>query len=433
MLLPRNKASELALLATALYDHTKAEEIVDICRPEYFQSDLTRRGFEALRAMVDTGAPVDAGAMRAQMKKNGGSDSDVGFISQLTNLSPIFADGIEYHVGLIRESWQRLKVVETANRARQEAADPGADFDDTLRRLNQGVMVAEENGHHSTMATLGELVEQVGEKIEAIQQGTEAAGISTGYADLDKVLVGLLPACLYIVAARPGMGKTAFAMALAFNAAQAGLPVGLFSLEMAKDQLALRCLCAHSGIEVATAQAGAFSREDWGRFVEAQTTCHKLPIVFDDQPALHYSDILRRARRMQRTHGIGLLIVDYLQLAQGDRKDGRVMEVASISAALKTISKELKIPVVALSQLNREVERRDPARPKLADLRDSGALEQDADVVCGLFREGHYKKAVDQNKCELIILKNRYGRTGIVVLGWHGKSMRFFNLTKRSE
>jgi replicative DNA helicase len=425
---PSNEHAERALIVSCMVDSKQREIIVDKCRPDYFFNQLYQNIFTAIRTLMDAGAPVDPASVFSELKREG-VKVKAAEVSGLLDGVPVYGD-IKHHVELIRQPWQKRILIEATSQARAEAQSEQTTVDDILRRLNERTLKAEENGDARSVVSFSDLVEKAGDDVERIQKGVEVPGVRTGFIDLDRVLVALQRSGVYIVAARPGVGKTAFAGALAYNASAAGVPVGFFSLEMSRDQLALRLLCAKADLEVTQAMAGAFSREDWKRFTDAQAECHNLPIIIDDQPGLHYSDIMRRARRLKRAHNVGIILVDYIQLAKGDRENGRVNEVASISAALKNVAKDIDVPVVALSQLNRKCEDRDPPRPKLSDIRDSGAIEQDADVVMALYREGLYSQSAAQNKADVRILKNRHGKTGTVTLGWHGRTMRFFTLGK---
>jgi replicative DNA helicase len=226
------------------------------------------------------------------------------------------------------------------------------------------------------------------------------------------------------------MGKTALALQIAVNVAMVGHAVGFFSLEMTDDQLALRAMCATANVEYNRAVAGRLSREEWSLLVDAQRRVHNMPIHIDDTPALKITEIGRRSRRWKRLHNIELLVLDHIQLARGDNRKDRYLMVTEVSAGLKAIAKELHIPVLALCQLNREVEKRTDKRPLLSDLRESGAIEQDADIVLGVYRHASYKPdEADPNEAQICILKQRNGRVGIVKIGWNGQAMRFYNPT----
>jgi replicative DNA helicase len=345
-------------------------------------------------------------------------------LGRLLTETPI-AGNIEHHVGLIRDVYLRRRIIKAANDAITTSLMPNRDLEGIFRKWqNDAFDLYTADNARDRVKSFPELVDAAGEQLEAAQQRGIKPGIQTDLYELDRVLTGLQPSNLYILAARPSMGKTALAMRITVNIAVSGNPVAFMSLEMSKESLTLRALCAVGGIAFDRAFNGCLNDDEWIQFVEAQSKIHQSQIFIDDSPALHYQDIARRLRRLKRLHGIKLAIIDYLQLAQGDKSNGRVIEVTSISAGLVAIAKELNIPILALSQLSRACESRNNKRPQLSDLRDSGAIEQDAYAVIALYNDGL------SNETEAIVLKNRNGKTGTVLLGWDGPSMNFYNCLK---
>ena len=422
---PRQYESERALLATCLYDAKLADEITDNLRPEHFFSPMNGRVYRAIVKLLDNGQPLEAPAVVAEMQSESGGKEN-GERSYLFKLmdEPL-AVNTGHYIGLLKEAHRKRIIIHAADKAAR-AASSSVESAQILGTLQNDIFSIESNGLHVADVSFGELVNGAIEGIEDAQQGT-AGGIKTGYYRLDRQIVAMQRGSLNILCARPGMGKTALAMQIAHNAAGEGHGVGFFSMEMTREQLALRAACAVAGVEYNRALSGRMNTEEWTRIMDARGKLQGLPIHIDDSPGLHIVEIGRKARRWKRVHDIGLLVVDHMQLARSDNPRDRVLMLTEISAGLKAVAKELNIPVLALCQLNREVEKRPDRRPQLSDLRDSGAIEQDADLVVGIYRGAYYFEDANPAEAELLILKQRNGQQCRIKVGWRGASMQFFN------
>lgn len=297
---------------------------------------------------------------------------------------------------------------------------------DELLSRAQADLLSIDDGGRDNAEPLARLCLGAEDRLIARAQG-HASGLPTGFADIDNLTAGLGNGDLLLLAARPSMGKTALALNIARNVAGAGHGVLFFSLEMSSVQLFERLLAAESGVNSHRIRTGRLNTEDWDGIAAAQGTLHDLPIFIDDSPGLHVSELRCRARRQGRAQAIRLVIVDYLQLLAGERQHGRTEEVSSISRNLKLLARELELPVLALSQLSRNCEGRDDKRPRLSDLRDSGALEQDADVVAFIYREGVYNRKAEPDLAEVQIAKHRNGPTGTVALQFSRRTTRFYD------
>lgn len=309
----------------------------------------------------------------------------------------------------------------------------GGEVDELLDNAQRDIMAIGADRPAAAPETMATACDGLIEDIEAIQTGRRGLGLQTGYTKLDEVTGGLQDSDLIILAARPAMGKTALAQNIGHNAAADGKRVLFFSLEQPRKQLALRLLSRATGISVSVLRSGNLSQAQWEKINDARAQIEDLPLFIDDRSGLHIREIQRTARRMARD-GLGLVIVDYLQLTRGDQAQRKDLEIGQISAGLKSLAKDLNIPVLALSQLSREVERRDDKRPRLSDLRESGALEQDADVVAFLYNPNRYTKEVPEHsqavEVELLIEKNRQGRTGFSKLLWRAWLTSFSDLER---
>ncbi|MDA8138601.1 MAG: replicative DNA helicase, partial [Desulfobacteraceae bacterium] len=307
----------------------------------------------------------------------------------------------------------------------------GGDANELLDNAQRDLMAIGADRATAAPETIAATCDGLIDDLESIQAGRRGLGLQTGFAKLDEVTGGLQPGELILLAARPSMGKTALALIIGQNAAVGGKRVLFFSLEQPRKQLALRLLARATGISVSALRSGKLSPEEWEKINDARAQIVGLPLTIDDRSGLHIRDIQRTARRMARD-GLGLLVVDYIQLCHGDRAERKDLEVGQISAGLKSLAKDLNIPVLALSQLSREVERRTDKWPQLSDLRESGALEQDADVVCFLYNPNRYTKAVQEHtqaaEVELLVEKNRQGRIGHFKLLWRAWLTSFDNI-----
>ena len=472
--LPRNIEAEAALLGALMIDNRLVEDVQLKLKPDHFFEPVHGRIYEAILRLVDRNMIANPVTLRPMfeadeaMRELGGP----AYLAQLTGSGAAligardFADQV-YDLALLREliSVGRSMVERAVDTS--ETIDPKGQIEAAEVALYK---VAEEGGEGGGTKSFLQATRMAVEQAEKAQNsGGRISGVTTGLEDVNHRTGGLQPSDLLILAGRPGMGKTSLATNIAFNAAQRylrdmadGIPperslgakVAFFSLEMSADQLATRILAEQSGVVGHKIRSGNLSREEFNQFARAAAELEELPLFIDDTPALTIAALRTRARRLKRRHGIGLVIVDYLQLLQGSARGGsenRVQEISEISRGLKTLAKELHVPVMALSQLSRQVEQREDKRPQLSDLRESGSIEQDADIVLFVYREEYYVAArepklggenvdpkIDEayrqwqlemqdafQKAELIIAKQRHGATGKVRLKFDSSITRF--------
>jgi len=471
-LLPHNNEAEQGLLGALLIDNRAMERVGDSLKPEHFFAPAHQRIFAAILKLVERGQTASPVTLKSYFEK----DED---------LAPV--GGAEYLAELAASAMTVINAEDYARtlydlHLRRQLITLGEDivndsYSHTLERDADKIIESAESGLFTLAETgdarsgFGTLKNAVIKAIEYAEKAFTADGISgvtTGLRDLDGKLGGLHNSDLLILAARPSMGKTSLAVNIAFNAAKAyaqsggkeGAIVGFFSLEMSSDQLATRILSEQSGISGDAIRKGEIQETDFRRFVEASQVLAQIPLYIDDTPALSIAAVRTRARRLKRQHGLGLLIIDYLQLLHGSGSrqgvENRVIEVSEITRGLKAIAKELQIPVLALSQLSRAVEQREDKRPMLSDLRESGSIEQDADVVMFIYREeyylgraqpaqkvdesddryfervGNWQKRMDENHniAEVIVAKQRHGPIGTEKLFFDANLTRFGDLER---
>ena len=447
--LPHSIEAERGVLGALFLDNRRAYEAIgEFLRPEHFA--LLEHGsiFEACATMIEAGRTANPATLAPYFSQNGKLD-DVGGVAYLMELADsavtVFNAG-EYG-RIIYDLFLRRELITFGGSVADRAYDPGIDeaAPKLIERAEETLFgLAEKGDQESGFKPFKTSALAAVKMAEAARKQGELVGVTTGLADVDALLGGLHPSDLIIVAGRPGMGKTAFATNIATNAAYAryaeehinGAVVGLFSLEMSSEQLASRILSEHLHIPSDHMRRGKLSNDEFVRLVEGSHKLQSLPIFIDDTPALTISALRSRARRLKRQHNLGLIVVDYLQLispAPGVRQENRVQELSAITRTLKTIAKELHVPVIGISQLSRAVEQREDKRPQLSDLRESGSIEQDADVVIFLYRDEYYRRlkgdepdeGQERNVAEAIIAKHRHGSTDTIKLRFIPEYMRF--------
>jgi replicative DNA helicase len=413
-----------------------------LLRPEDFYIPSHRRIFIAMIALFERGAEINPILIGEELKKENALES-VGGISSITNLTyglPHSTNILPY-AKIVRGKSMLRQLVRAANKITQEALEQEDEPEIILDHAEQAIFELADERVRQGFVHVKPVAEQLLEKIQEMEgRAALLTGLTTGFSDLDKMTSGLQRSDLVILAARPSMGKTSFALMLAENAAiQAGAVVGIFSLEMSKEALVMRMLCSQANIDAQRFRNGFLSRPEWSQIAKSLGTLADAKIFLDDTPGITVLEMRAKARRLAAEQKrLDLIIVDYLQLMSGSAKrvESRQQEVSQISRELKGLAKELNVPLVALSQLSRAPESRSDHRPQLADLRESGALEQDADVVAFIYRAEQYKTPEEReslpedqkNIAELIIAKQRNGPTGTVDLRFTPSSMRFDNL-----
>jgi len=466
---PRNLEAEQALLGAILVNNRAYERVSEFLRGEHFSDPIHGRIFEACARLIERGQIADGTTLKhvfdtdPEFAEIGGAD----YVARLARAAVTVINAGDYG-RIVYDLHLRRRLIDLGEDVINGAFDTRveATASDQIQQAEQKLYDLATAGDfeggfrpfNDAMASAIDMAQS------AFQREGKLAGVATGYKKLDLLLGGMHPSDLIVIAGRPSMGKTALATNIAFNAAKAyreivdearnrhvadGASIGFFSLEMSAEQLATRILAEEAQVPSEKIRKGELTHEDFERVVRASQNLQKAPFFIDDTPALTISALRTRARRLKRQHGLGLIVVDYLQLVaggSGGREHNRVQEISEITRGLKTLAKELNVPVVALSQLSRAVEQRDDKRPQLADLRESGSIEQDADVVIFIFREEYYlersqpregtpdhdewvaKMDLVHNLAEVIVAKQRHGPTNKVVLSFEGKYTKFGNI-----
>jgi replicative DNA helicase len=427
-ILPHDHEAEQSVLGALMLDQNAVSVVRDILLAEDFYEERHQAIFRACVELNDRGEAIDVITLRNQLDRqqalarSGGID----YLSDLSNAVPTAAS-VRYYADIVIEHSTRRRLV----RVGQEIADLG--LDETMRAdqatdlAEQRVFAVAQQRRSDDAVHIAPLLHDTWSQLEqALGERRIITGVATNFNDLDKKTQGLQPGELVILAARPSVGKTSFALNIARNAAVlAEEPTVIFSLEMSREALVQRLLCSEARVDSFLLRTGQARPEDFQKIAKALDKLHRADIWIDDTPGLSIAQLRARARRMKAQHAIKLIIVDYLQLMHGGRQESRVQEVSDISAGLKGIAKELQLPVLALSQLSRESERRQDRTPQLSDLRDSGSIEQDADVVLFLFRPGMHDRERDASETKLLVAKNRNGPIGDIDLVFNAEQTSF--------
>ena len=463
---PHDSDAEAAVLSAILLQPESFDEVAEILKPEHFYSDANRRVYEAIFELQRMQRAVDVISVASYLRDKNRLQQIGGtaYLAQLTDATP-FVSNIETHARMIREKWRLRQVIAVCQTVAAEGygdcGEPQPFIDKAEQRLFEIARIPES----STIVALRDAVREAFHILtEATKRGGGITGIPSGFTQLDRMCAGLHSGDLYIVAGRPGMGKTSFVLNVALNVAHAtagssdpgdeefadpateepGYAVAFFSLEMPKEQLAARLLASEARVSMGDIRKGTIQRDDWSRLTEAAARLSAMPMWLDDTPGLSLMDLRAKVRRLQAEIGrssrdgrppakkLGLVAIDYLQLMQGRRDAGsREQEISELSRGLKHLAKELQVPVIALSQLNRSVETRNTKdkRPQLSDLRESGAIEQDADAIMFIYRDDYYNQDSEEpGIAEIIVAKQRNGPTGVVKTRFVKEFTRFDNL-----
>jgi replicative DNA helicase len=434
---PHSLEAERSVLGAILIDVNAINLALEVITPADFYRFAHRLIFEAMIALNQTNDPIDLITLSERLNR-AGHLAEVGgaaYVSQLTDGVPR-AVNVQHYANIVKEKATLRALIASANEVLSRAFDGAVDADEQLDEAERSIFQIADGRLRSGFVSLGNLVDNSYQMLEKLQEQRGAiTGVPTGFHDLDEMTSGFQPGDLVILAARPGVGKTSFVLNVAVNAAkQSGLSVGVFSLEMSKEQLFMRLLTSEAKVDGHRMRTGYLGEQDYDRIALALSEMHDLKVFIDDTPSIGVLEMRAKARRLKKEHGLNMLIVDYLQLMQGGgRFESRQVELASISRSLKILAKELGIPIVALSQLSRAAETRSDHRPQLSDLRESGALEQDADIVMFIFRAEMYNtpeehNAENDNKATIIVGKQRNGPTGDVDLAFLKAFTRFESL-----
>ncbi len=431
---PHSIESEMCLIAAMMLDKDMVGQIVQIIdRDAFFQADHQIL-YEIIVKLYEQNRPIDPLIVREELSKRhlleeiGG----VAYLAQIISSVPSAAHGAHY-AGIVREKALLRQLISASNDILREAYAPQETAELVLDKAEKAIFQIAEKKVGNAMVPLETVLHEVFEMIENRGQ----RGVETGYFELDDMLNGLQAGEMVIVAARPSMGKTAFAMNVVENAACNNVPCAVFSLEMSKQQLAQRMLCSRGAIDAHKLRKGMLQAHEYAHLANVVGELAKAPIWVDDSPGLTILDLRAKARRLKMQHDIKLVMIDYMQLMDNPGVESRQQQISEISRGIKAVARELSVPVVALSQLNRASEGRDGHRPRMSDLRESGSIEQDADVIMLLHREDYYRMSepdfVPDNIAEIIIAKQRNGPTGTVKLTFLNKSTRFENLSTQQD
>ena len=463
---PHDLDAEVAVLSAVLLAPEAFDEVAEILKPEHFYSDAHRRIFEAIFELQRTQRAVDAISVASFLKDKNRLQQVGGtaYLAQLTDATPYVAN-VESHARHIREKWRLRQVIGVCQHVAAEGYGDCGETQSFIDRAEQRLFEIARIPEATTVVSLRDAVREAFHILtEATKRGGGITGIPSGFSQLDRMCAGLHTGDLYIVAGRPGMGKTSFVLNIALNVARSeagghlpedevfadaasdepGYGVAFFSLEMPKEQLAARLLASEARVSMGDIRRGTIPRDDWSKLTEAAARLSAMPIWLDDTPGLSLLDLRAKVRRLQAeinrnanegrasAKKLGLVAVDYLQLMQGRREAGsREQEISELSRGLKHLAKELQVPVMALSQLNRSVETRNlkDKRPQLSDLRESGAIEQDADAIMFIYRDDYYNSdSQEPGIAEIIVAKQRNGPTGVIKTRFTKEFTRFDNL-----
>lgn len=439
---PQNAEAEASLLGALLIDADAIVKVADIVAPEDFYDERHKRIFEAVRQLYEKHSPVDVLTLADQLKGTGFIDMVGGpaYLTELTNFVPTAAHAEQY-AEIVAQKALRRRLIKASQDIVGLGFDEARNLQELIEEAEMRLFEVSQKHVKGDITSLETILAESFDRLDELHKDKgKIRGVPTGYKDLDNVLAGLQRSDLFILAARPSMGKTAFALNLAHNVAlKANEPVLMFSLEMSKEQLVDRMLAMESGVDAWALRTGNLTDADFEKIGQAMGSLSEAQIYIDDTPGITVSDLRTKARREAHQHPLGLIIVDYLQLMSGGARFGgegnRVQEISEISRGLKGIARELSVPLIALSQLSRSVESRSPQIPQLADLRESGSIEQDADVVAFIYREDYYNPETERkNIADILIKKHRNGPTGGVELYFDREKQLFRSLdTRRSE
>jgi len=434
--LPHNLEAERAILGAILLDDSALLAVFETLKPQDFYLDSHRKVLEKMIHLMNTSRPIDLVTLKDELQRSSELESVGGaaYLSGLTDGLPR-AMNIEYYSQIVKEKSTLRRIIQISNEAMTRSYKDEESAEEILHHVEKGVFDIANQQFHTSFSSITPIVDDVYKHIEELfNKKAPVTGLETGFVDLDRMTSGLHSSDLIIVAARPGLGKTSLCLNIAQHAAiRNGKCVGIFSLEMSKEQLVKRLLCSEARIDAHRINTGYLNKEDWNRLSRASGDLSETRIFIDDTASITVPELRSKSRRLSLEHGLDLIIVDYLQLMSGSttRYENRTQEISQISRGLKGIAKELKVPLIAVSQLSRAIESRhgEHRRPQLSDLRESGSIEQDADVVMFIYREDMVNPTEENSGLgELIIGKQRNGPTGTIQLAFSRQFTRFDSL-----
>lgn len=433
---PQNLEAEQSILGGVLLNNQSLNQVLEILVVDDFYSEAHRKIFTAVLDLSEKNEPIDLITLSDALKDRKRLDQvgGIAYLSSLVENVPSAAN-IAYYSKIVKQKSILRKLIGTATEILDKSYGIGSDIDSVLDEAEHAIFEIAQNKIKPAFSPIKDVIKETFKNIEKLYAKKELiTGVASGFEKLDEMTAGLQRSDLIVIAGRPSMGKTAFALNIAQHAAiQERIPVAVFSLEMSKEQLAMRMLSSEARVDSQRLRKGFLGETDWPKLTTAAGSLSDALIFIDDTPAITALEMKAKARRLKAEHGLGLIILDYLQLMKGSdsTRDSREQEISEISRSLKALAKELGIPVIALSQLNRKVEDRTNRRPQMADLRESGAIEQDADVIIFLYRDEVYNKSEDNPEkglAEVIVGKQRNGPVGTVKVAFLERYTRFENL-----
>ena len=445
---PQDIEAEQAVLGAIFLDAEALVEAMAQIEPQDFYRRAHQIIFRSMIALNDRNENIDIITLKSQIESENTLE-DVGGISYLTELSQVTptASGVAHYAKIVKDKSTLRELIQAATKIVKEDYSQEGSVEEIVEAAEKGILNVSEKRNSTGFQAISDVLNSTMEHIDRLsQQNEEITGLPTGYPELDKMTAGLQPEELIILAARPAVGKTAFALNIAQNiGTRTDRSVAIFSLEMGAESLVNRMLCAEGTIEAGHLRTGQLTEQEWHNLIMAMGSLSNTSIFIDDTPGIKVSEIRARCRRLAQEKGnLGLILIDYLQLIEGSGRESRQQEVSEISRQLKKLAKELKVPVIALSQLSRSVEQRQDKRPVLSDIRESGSIEQDADIVAFLYREDYYQRQgteEDKNEeeqavndvIEVIIEKNRSGARGTVELLFKKEYNKFASISRRDD
>jgi len=428
---PHDVEAEMAVLGAILLDKDVLLEQVDKIRPESFYVNAHRLIFQAMVELSEEGLPIDRLVLRDRLARNGNLEQAGGaeYINQLAAAVPSSANA-DYYCGIIRDKGMRRNLIKTCAHVQQSAYEEDQRVEDLLDQTEQSIFKVTQQHIHGGSAHISDIVKLALAQIEE----KSLNGVLSGFFDLDELTGGFRPSDLIIIAGRPSMGKSSFALNIMAHASlQKNVPVLFYSLEVTREQVAMNLLCSHARLNVRRIRTNMLTDSEWQRLTMSAGRLSEGPIFIDDTPGISLLELRAKARRLHAKNKLGMIMIDYLQLMNPPHAENRQQEVSTISRGLKALARELNVPVVTLCQLNRSAESREGHRPRMSDLRESGAIEQDADVVILLHRDDYYDNEKNQGEAKAIVAKQRHGPTNDVNLTFVKSYMRFESAAKQKE
>ena len=436
---PHDIDAEQAVLGSMLTDKDAVNAAIETLKEDAFYREDNRAIYQAIINLYSKSEPIDIITLKDELESMDKFEQVGGYeyLASLPDKVPTTAN-VQKYIKIVEEKAILRKLIKTANEIIELGYDPAEDVEDIMDNAEKKIFDIMQSKNQKGYTPIKDVLVESFTKLEELYNRKQhITGVPTGFVELDYKTAGLHGSELILVAARPAMGKTAFALNIATNAALRGnAPVAIFSLEMSKDQLVNRILCSEAMVDSNKVRTGKLEEDDWVKLAGAIGPLSESEIYIDDTPGISVMEIRTKCRKLKMEKNIGLVVIDYLQLVQGSnkRQASREQEISEISRSLKILAKEINVPVIALSQLSRAVEQRPDHRPMLSDLRESGAIEQDADIVMFLYRDDYYNKESEKKDiAEVIIAKQRGGQTGTVELLWMGNYTKFVSLEKRFD